>query len=63
MAEAVESEESRRKRLTYTFTTTVCLVILDTFILGSPTLAIYARSSRILDEAQSLDRPQEQRTV
>ncbi len=40
MAEAVESEESRRKRLTYAFTTTVCLVILDTFILGSPTLAI-----------------------
>ena len=40
MAEPVESEESRRKTLRYTVATAACLLILDTFIFGSPTLAI-----------------------
>lgn len=40
MARPVESEESRRKTPRYTVTTAACLVIVDTFIFGSPTLAI-----------------------
>jgi hypothetical protein len=47
MAEPVESEESRRKTLGYAFATAVCLVILDTFILGSPTLAIFTLAAMV----------------
>lgn len=40
MAETLESEQSKRKTVSCTVATAACLVIFDTFILGSPTLAI-----------------------
>jgi hypothetical protein len=41
MAEPVESEQSRQKTLGYAIATAGCLLILDSVILGSPTLAIF----------------------